>query len=129
MSQLLERNSGQPKDIEDIKNEYDKRICRLDPKVEEVFQKEVKNIQQAKTFEQYFLRMGFPSMKLDKLNQVLKQAVKNSAAKHYHGGIEISFPLQDTNERVFKLMEEEGLFNFDTWEETKQSDHNVISTL
>ena len=54
--------------------------------------------------------MGLPAMKLDKLNQVLKQAVKNSAAKNYHGGIENAFPLPDVKDRVLEIIHEEGLF-------------------
>lgn len=39
--------------------------------------------------------MGYPAMKLDKLNQILKDSVKNSERKNYHGGIENAFPLED----------------------------------
>lgn len=35
-SQLLERGQ-ESKNMEEIKNEYDKRYCRLDPKIEEAF--------------------------------------------------------------------------------------------
>jgi hypothetical protein len=78
VNQLLERGQG-VKNVEDIKAEYDKRLCRLDPKIEEALQKEVKEIQKVKTYELFFSRMGFPPMKHDKLNQVLRQAVVNSA--------------------------------------------------
>jgi len=44
IGQLLERNSGQAKNIEEICAEYDKRFCRLDPKIEEALQKEIKEM-------------------------------------------------------------------------------------
>jgi hypothetical protein len=77
-----------------------------------MLQKEVKEIQKVKSFEIFFNRMGFPAMKLDKLNQVLKQAVKNSATKNYHGGLENAFPLPDVKDRVLQLIKEEGLFYY-----------------
>jgi len=73
------------KDLEEIKSQYDLRMCRLDPKMEEELQKEVKAIQQINTFDKYFKRMGFPPIKMSKLNEILKQAVRNSAEKGYHG--------------------------------------------
>lgn len=61
----------------------------------------------------FFNRMGFPPMKSDKLNQVLRQSVLNSKAKNYHGGIENAFPLPEVNNRVIEIIKEEGLFQYD----------------
>lgn len=36
ISQLLERNQGLPKNVNDIKQDYDKRLGRLDPKMEDM---------------------------------------------------------------------------------------------
>jgi hypothetical protein len=49
------------------------------------------------TFEGYFDRMGYPELKLEKLNILLTNAVKNSLKKNYHGGLEDSFPLPTPN--------------------------------
>ena len=65
-------------------------------------------------------------MKLDKLNQVLRQAVKNSKDKNYHGGLENAFPLEDPNSRVIEIIKEEKLFQFSELEETKESDDSFI---
>ena len=75
-----------------------------------------------KSFENYFNRMGFPSMKLDKLNEVLKQAVRNSAQMKYHGGVEVSFPLKPADERAVQIIQEEGLLNYADSEESKNDD-------
>lgn len=45
--------------------------------------------------------------------------MKNSAEKNYHGGVALSFPLADPNQRVFELMKEEHLLEFENWEESK----------
>lgn len=80
-----------------------------------------------KTYELFFNRMGYPAMKLDKLNQVLKDAVKNSAAKNYHGGLENAYPLPDPNQRIIEIIKEEGLFSFQSEEEAKD-DNDFIKT-
>jgi len=67
VTQLLEKNC-QTKNMEEIKSIYDARLCRLDDKVEETFQKFVKEIKDVSTFEKYFLYMGYPSFKIEKLN-------------------------------------------------------------
>lgn len=66
--------------------------------------------------------MGYPAMKLNKLNQILKDSVKNSEKKNYHGGIENAFPLEDPQSRVIEIIKEEKLLQFTEEEETKESD-------
>ncbi|CDW80044.1 ubiquitin-conjugating enzyme family protein [Stylonychia lemnae] len=127
VSQLLERGQD-VKDFNDIKSEYDKRYCRLDPKIEEAFQKEIKAIQKVDSYEEFFQRLGFPSMKQEKLNQVLRQAFINSKNKNYHGGIENAFPLEDSDNRVVQIVNEEGLFKFNDQEDAKESDEDFISS-
>jgi hypothetical protein len=61
-------------------------------------------------------------MKSEKLNDILIKAVKNSELKKYHGGIEIAFPMKESGERVDEIIKEEGLLNYETWEETKNDD-------
>lgn len=65
-------------------------------------------------------------MKQEKLNQVLQQAFKNSAAKNYHGGLENAFPLPDPNIRVLEIIKEECLFKYSEQEESKESDEEFI---
>ena len=72
--------------------------------------------------------MGLPQMKHDKLNQVLKQAVKNSAQKNYHGGLENAFPMPNPNTRFMEIIKEEGLFEYDS-EESKGFDEENIKKI
>jgi len=69
------------------------------------------------------MRMGFPSVKLDRLNDILKQSVKNSAAKNYHGGLEVSFPVKDADLRVLEIIEEERLLSHLGNEENKDEEN------
>lgn len=57
-------------------------------------------------------------MKADKLNQVLRQSVKNSKEKNYHGGLENAYPLPEVNNRILEIIKEDGLFAYD-FEESK----------
>ena len=80
--------------------------------MENFLQEQVKQIQNVNTFEDYFQRMGYPTMKTEKLNQVLKQAVKNSAEKNYHGGVEAAFPQKEIGSRFSQEVKQEGLSNW-----------------
>ncbi len=67
-------------------------------------------------------------MKADKLNQVLRQSVKNSKEKNYHGGLENAYPLPEVNNRILEIIKEDGLFAYD-FEESKQGDEEEIKKM
>lgn len=66
--------------------------------------------------------MGLPMVKNERLNEMLKTAVKNSERKLYHGGVEVAFPLPNCNERICEMIKEAKLFDYDTMEEVKNEE-------
>ena len=77
--------------------------------MEDMLQKEVKEIQKVKNYDLFFQRLGFPAMKHEKLNEVLAKSVVNSKTKNYHGGMENAFPLPEPSDRVLQIIKEDGL--------------------
>jgi len=109
IGQILEKGSNK-KDLDLLKSQYDQRLGRLDTKIEDELQKEVKAIAEVKSFDGLFRRLGYPPMKLEKLNSILKQAVKNSAAKGYHGRKNEEAKI-DLTENLHATLASRGIFN------------------
>jgi len=64
-----------------------------------------------KDFETYFQHLGYPAFKLEKLNEMLKNAVSNSLKKGYHGGMQVIHPIPEPKNSIPARVEAEQLFN------------------
>ena len=67
-------------------NEYlDARYCRLSNEDEEMFKNKINEVFEVKSFFGYYKVIDHDIPDKDTLNKMLRQAIKNSLAKKYHG--------------------------------------------
>jgi len=86
--------------------EYNGNLCKLTNKEENEFQKRLFHIQdKIKSFEDFFEFTGLPSKSDKEVRQMLKDAIKNSERKKYHGEFEVIHELPKSEEQFKKLLE------------------------
>lgn len=81
---IMESGAGD-KNMDKLCEQLDGLYGCLPPKDENLFQKKCFEIQQVKSFNQYYPQMGIPCPDAEALRLRLKQAIDNSRAKGYHG--------------------------------------------
>lgn len=72
--------------------------CKLETSQEDEILSTFKDaLNNVKSYSAYFKRIGLPSKNKDEINTMLKQAVRNSKEKRYHGDVDhvIGLPSED----------------------------------
>ena len=82
---MIERRLFTPARIGELVASLDKNFGQLPEKMETELQRECENIHNVKSFTQFFAELGLPPMSKPQLTARLRQAVRNSLRKKYHG--------------------------------------------
>ena len=82
---MVERRLFSPDRLGELSDSLDKNFGQLPEKVEAELQRECENIHNVKSFTSFFAELGLPPMSKPQLTARLRQAVRNSLRKKYHG--------------------------------------------
>lgn len=86
-------------------NHYEENLCKLTNDEEEEFQKNLKNtLKQIKDFDSFFMFVGLKKRSHQEINEMLKNSIKNSERKKYHGDFEDRHSLPETGIQLKKLL-------------------------
>ena len=87
-------------------DEYENNLCKLTNKEEVEFQKKIFEIQKnVVSFESFFKYIGLQHREENEITDMLKQAIKNSERKKYHGEFETLHELPQSQEQFRKILE------------------------
>lgn len=87
-------------------DEYENNLCKLTNKEEEEFQQKIFYIQKnVTTFESFFAYIGLPPREENEITDMLKQAIKNSEKKKYHGEFETLHELPQSQDQFKKILD------------------------
>ena len=82
---MVERRLFKPAKLAELTASLDKNFGQLSEKAEAELQRECENIHNVKSFTHFFAELGLPPMSKPQLTARLRQAVRNSLRKKYHG--------------------------------------------
>ena len=102
---IIDKNQ-EIRNLDLIVEEYDKRFSRLYYKIEDVLQEEVSKIKNVDNFNDFFARIGLPTMTDNELKEMMINSVVKSKEKGYHGGFDVYYPLPDIKQQAKIILQD-----------------------
>ena len=98
------------KDTKDLLNHFAKNFGKFEGKLENELQDRVFKISKVDNYDSYFEYLGLGKLDSSALNARLRQCVKNSRRKKYHGTDEEILVLPSSEEQIHQLTENQPKF-------------------